>query len=95
MANNIEKRGDPRLLVEGARSVIVTLTNYYPCRRQAEGTPVFARYAYGKDYHFVLKERLHRLFALLKEEANRSVNGRVFVRFQLRYSNMNGPGGPG
>lgn len=79
MANNIEKRGDPRLLVEGARSVIVTLTNYYPCRRQAEGTPVFARYAYGKDYHFVLKERLHRLFALLKEEANRSVNGCVFV----------------
>lgn len=79
MENNIEKRGDPGLLIEGARSVIVTLTNYYPFHRQAEGTPTIARYAYGKDYHLVLKERLHRLFALLKEKASASVHGRVFV----------------
>ncbi len=51
MANNIEKREKPALLVEGACSVIVTLSNYYTPKLQSEGIPVVARYAYGKDYH--------------------------------------------
>ena len=48
MANNIEKRVNPALLVEGARSVIVTLTNYYTPKLQLEGIPVVARYVYKK-----------------------------------------------
>ncbi|WP_292271123.1 tRNA epoxyqueuosine(34) reductase QueG [Butyricimonas sp.] len=79
MAKNIEKRENPALLVEGARSVIVTLTNYYTPRRQEKDAPVIARYAYGKDYHIVLKERLFRLLSVLKEKTGRDIRGRVFV----------------
>lgn len=79
MARNVEKRENPALLVEGARSVIVTLTNYYTPRQQEKSVPVVARYAYGKDYHIVLKERLFRLLAFLKEMSGRDVRGRCFV----------------
>ena len=61
MARNTDKRRDVRLLVEGARSLVVTLTNYYMPRRQPDGVPLIARYAYGKDYHIVIKERLRKL----------------------------------
>lgn len=61
MSGNMEKREDISLLVENARSVIVTLTNYYSPVRQTEGSPLIARYAYGKDYHLVVKERLRKL----------------------------------
>ena len=61
MARNMEKREDVSLLVENARSVIVTLTNYYSPLRQDADVPRIARYAYGKDYHLVVKERLRRL----------------------------------
>lgn len=61
MARNMEKREDISLLVENARSVIVTLTNYYSPLRQDADVPQIARYAYGKDYHLVVKERLRRL----------------------------------
>ena len=79
MANNIEKRENPALLVDGARSVIVTLMNYYAPKLQLEGIPVVARYAYGKDYHRVVKDRLFRLYAALEEEIGREIRGRVFV----------------
>lgn len=79
MANNIEKRENPALLVEGARSVIVTLTNYYTPRKQDIQAPVVARYAYGKDYHIVVKDRLHRLLAFLRENSRQEITGRVFV----------------
>lgn len=79
MANNIEKRENPALLVEGARSVIVTLTNYYTPRKQDIQAPVVARYAYGKDYHIVVKDRLHRLLAFLRENSGQEISGRVFV----------------
>ena len=79
MANNIEKRVNPALLVEGARSVIVTLTNYYTPKLQLEGIPVVARYAYGKDYHGVVKDRLFKLYACLEEAIGQKITGRVFV----------------
>ena len=79
MANNIEKRENPALLVEGARSVIVTLTNYYTPVRQEPGVPVVARYAYGKDYHRVVKDRLFKLFASLEAEIGQKITGRIFV----------------
>ncbi len=61
MSRNMEKREDISLLVENARSVIVTLTNYYSPLRQEAGVPRIARYAYGKDYHLVVKDRLRKL----------------------------------
>lgn len=79
MANNIEKWENPALLVEGARSVIVTLTNYYTPKLQLEGIPVVARYAYGKDYHRVVKDRLFKLYACLEEAIGQKITGRVFV----------------
>lgn len=74
MERNIEKRENPVLLVENARSVIVTLTNYYTPRLQAENTPLLARYAYGKDYHRVVKGRLQELRTRMG-----GIEGRCFV----------------
>lgn len=80
MARNREKRQNPVLLVEGARSVIVTLTNYYaPALSESAETPIVSRYAYGRDYHGVIKERLFQLFAFLQEREGRHFRGRVFV----------------
>lgn len=71
MERNVDKREDPRLLVENAHSLIVTLTNYFHPFRQAEGIPVIARYAYGKDYHKIVKEKL--------EQLKGQIAGRCFV----------------
>jgi len=80
MERNVEKREQPTLLVEGARSVLVTLTNYYTPRLQPEGVPVAARYAYGEDYHQVIKRRLFKLFTCLQEDnPSCPLKGRVFV----------------
>ena len=79
MARNVEKRENPALLVAGARSVLVTLTNYYTGVHQPEGVPRISRYAYGRDYHEVLKQRLHQLWRDLEETAGRAIHGRVFV----------------
>lgn len=80
MARNRKKRRNPALLVEGARSVVVTLTNYYaPPLASAPGMPVVARYAYGRDYHGAVRERLRQLFAFLREREGRPLRGRVFV----------------
>lgn len=61
MSNHLEKRCDPRLLLEGAQSVISVALNYYPEIRQSDSLPQFAFYAYGRDYHEVVKERLFLL----------------------------------
>ena len=80
MTRHLEKREDVTKLVEGARSVIVTLTNYYSPSCQQPGAPIVARYAYGKDYHRVIKDRLHSLYAYLQEwQVDPSLQGRVFV----------------
>lgn len=74
MARNMEKREDVSLLVENARSVIVTLINYYSPLRQDADVPQIARYAYGKDYHLVVKERLRHLMQELGD-----IPGRCFT----------------
>ncbi len=64
---NIEKRINPALLFEGAKSVIVTGLNYYtPAKQGGGGIPVISRYAYGDDYHIVVKEKLNKLIDYMK-----------------------------
>ena len=59
MENHFEKRTDPTKLVEGAKSVITLLYNYFPDKQQEDPlAPRLAKYAYGKDYHFVIKDKL-------------------------------------
>jgi epoxyqueuosine reductase len=79
MANHFEKRTDPTQLVEGARSVISLLYNYYTDQKQKDPeAPVISTYAYGRDYHFVMKEKMHHLFEHIKT-LQPSAEGRVFV----------------
>lgn len=78
MARNMDKRFDPTLLVEKARSVICVALNYYPEVKQPEEHPQFAYYAYGKDYHDVVKEKLNKLFDFICS-SQPTVNGRCFV----------------
>jgi epoxyqueuosine reductase len=78
MARNTGKRCNPALLVEGARSIVCVALNYYPQAKQPEINPQFAYYAYGKDYHEVVKTRLQMLFDYIKGQ-NSTVEGRPFV----------------
>jgi len=69
MANNIDKRLDPGLLVDNARSVISVLLNYFPGDKQTdEQAPVLSKYAYGTDYHFVMKDKLSELLGFIQSE---------------------------
>ncbi len=78
MENNFEKRVDPGNLVENAKSVISVLLNYYPEEKQKPGIPKISKYAYGKDYHIVVKNKLNQLFKFIKS-LNKQINGRVFI----------------
>jgi epoxyqueuosine reductase len=79
MENHFDKRIDPRKLVEGAKSVVSLMFNYFPSELQGdENTPKFAKYAYGEDYHNVLKDKLKNLLQKLKEKVG-DINGRCFV----------------
>jgi epoxyqueuosine reductase len=78
MANHFDKRLDPRLLVEGAQSVISLTYNYYPKKKQRQDTYKIAKYAYGEDYHFVIKDKLKILMQKIKNKVG-ELNGRVFV----------------
>ena len=66
LERNIEKRDDPRLLVEGAKSIISVALNYYPHEKRDPNLPGFAYYAYGKDYHFVVKDKLKQLLEYIQ-----------------------------
>ena len=77
MARNIDKRVDPRLLVEGAKSIISVALNYYPHKKQASHAPQFAYYAYGKDYHDVIRGKLKKLFEFISTRQP-EVTGRYF-----------------
>ncbi|MBV6643092.1 MAG: tRNA epoxyqueuosine(34) reductase QueG [Cyclobacteriaceae bacterium] len=79
LENHFEKRLDPRKLVPGAKSVISLIFNYFPEKDQAtrDGFKV-AKYAYGKDYHFVIKDKLKDFFEKLKNQIG-EIDGRVFV----------------
>lgn len=78
MARNVEKRLDPRLLVEGTCSIVCVALNYYPEVKQPKENPQFAYYAYGKDYHDVVKVKLQKLYDYIKSLAPET-NGRSFV----------------
>ncbi|MDR0421437.1 MAG: tRNA epoxyqueuosine(34) reductase QueG [Proteiniphilum sp.] len=77
MAQYVDKRLDPRLLVEGTRSVISVALNYYPCKKLPADVPQFAYYAYGNDYHSVIREKLRRLLKYIKL-SNPFAAGRCF-----------------
>lgn len=77
MANHTDKRLDARQLMEGAQSMICVALNYYPPVPLKETQYQFAWYAYGKDYHDVVKEKLQTLLAQIRQQAP-EVNGRVF-----------------
>ena len=79
MANHFEKRTDPTKLVEGASSVISLLYNYYTDRVQDDPeAPILSKYAYGKDYHKVMKDKMFLLFDFIRSKHPEAV-GRVFV----------------
>jgi epoxyqueuosine reductase len=78
MANHFDKRVDPTKLLPGAKSVITLLLNYYPQQQQPEGVPQISKYAYGKDYHEVIREKLNHFLYRLREVAGQ-FEGRGFV----------------
>ena len=79
MANHFDKRLDPTKLVEGAKSVVSLLYSYYPEEPiKEEDSFKIAKYAYGKDYHFVIKDKLKDFMELIQQEVG-EVGGRVFV----------------
>jgi epoxyqueuosine reductase len=79
MQNHFDKRLDPRLLVPGAKSVVSLLLNYFPDQTQKDDTaPKISKYAYGEDYHSVIKEKLNHLLEFIKSTIG-DVDGRVFV----------------
>jgi epoxyqueuosine reductase len=78
MSNHFDLRVDPGKLVPGARSVITLLLNYFPAQQQVEGTPKISKYAYGEDYHEVIRHKINAFYALLKERLG-DIHGRGFV----------------
>ena len=78
MANYFDKRLNPTLLVEGAKSVISLLYNYYPTQTQDPEAPKLSKYAFGQDYHEVIKNKLNEFLFSLKENIG-DINGRAFV----------------
>ena len=78
MENHFDKRLDPTRLVEGSKSVISLLLNYFPEISQREDSYKISKYAYGTDYHFVIKDKLKQLLQYIQEEIG-EVEGRAFV----------------
>ena len=78
MERNFDKRVDPRLLVEGSKSVVSLLYNYHNSYQQDPNSPKVAKYAFGEDYHFVVKDKLKELMQKISERIG-EVGGRFFV----------------
>ena len=78
MQNHFDKRLDPTLLVDGAKSVISLVLNYFPSDFQNGDSYKISKYAYGEDYHFVIKDKLKELLYFIQTEIG-EVNGRAFV----------------
>nr|WP_315146327.1 tRNA epoxyqueuosine(34) reductase QueG [uncultured Flavobacterium sp.] len=78
MENHFDKRLDPTLLVDGAKSVISLLLNYYPSEEQNPDSYKISKYAFGQDYHFVIKDKLKELLFSIQTEIG-EVSGRAFV----------------
>lgn len=78
MENHFDKRLNPTLLIDDAKSVISLLLNYYPSEIQNENSYKISKYAYGQDYHHVIKEKLKELLHFIQSEIG-EVSGRAFV----------------
>ena len=78
MEKYFDLRIDPARLVPGAKSVITLLLNYYPSQQQQPGTPKISSYAFGKDYHEVIRKKLNVFIELIKEQVG-EIHGRGFV----------------
>lgn len=79
MENHFDKRLNPTLLVDGAKTVVSLALNYFPKETQKDtSAPKISKYAYGQDYHYVIKDKLKTLMHFISEEIG-EVNGRVFV----------------
>ncbi|MBI9037209.1 MAG: tRNA epoxyqueuosine(34) reductase QueG [Bacteroidales bacterium] len=79
MQNNLEKRLDPRLLQENAKSIISVLFNYFPEETDFQKNNfTVSKYAFGKDYHFIIKDKLKKLLRTIEEKFDK-ISGRVFV----------------
>ena len=79
LERNFDKRLNPQKLVPGSKSVISLTFNYFPPRKiLKKNSFIISKYAYGKDYHFVIKKKLKTLFSLIKEKIG-NIEGRVFV----------------
>ncbi|WP_445452988.1 tRNA epoxyqueuosine(34) reductase QueG [Flavobacterium sp. 25HG05S-40] len=78
MENHFDKRLNPTLLVDDAKSVISLLLNYYPSEEQNQESYKISKYAYGQDYHFVIKDKLKELLHTIQTDIG-EVSGRAFV----------------
>lgn len=78
LAKNQNIRSNPALLLDGAQSIVCVALNYFPKQQQPPNAPQIATYAYGRDYHKVLKKKLQKLYALLCEEFG-SFGARAFT----------------
>ncbi len=78
MENNFDKRLNPTLLVDDAKSVVSLLLNYYPTELQNQESYKISKYAFGQDYHFVIKEKLKELLFSIQSNIG-EVSGRAFV----------------
>ena len=78
MENHFDKRLDPTLLVEGSKSVVSLLLNYFPAQKQNPDSFKISKYAYGQDYHLVIKDKLKLFHQKIQKEIG-DVNGRFFV----------------
>ncbi|MEH6537133.1 MAG: tRNA epoxyqueuosine(34) reductase QueG [Psychroserpens sp.] len=78
MENHFDKRLDPTKLVEGSKSVVSLLLNYHPSEVQNTESYKLSKYAYGTDYHFVIKDKLKELLHSIQDEIG-DVHGRAFV----------------
>lgn len=78
MENHFDLRIDPQKLVPGAKSVITLLLNYFPSQTQHADAPRISKYAYGRDYHEVIKHKLKNFLEILREKIGK-IHGRGFV----------------
>ncbi|HLV14344.1 MAG TPA: tRNA epoxyqueuosine(34) reductase QueG [Xanthomarina sp.] len=78
MENHFDKRLDPTKLVEGSKSVVSLLLNYFPEKTQTSDSYKLSKYAYGTDYHFIIKDKLKSLLHFIQDEIG-EVDGRAFV----------------
>lgn len=78
MERNKDKRLNPRLLVEDAKSIISVLLSYYSEEKQPNNSPKISKYAYANDYHYIIKDKLKKLFQFIDDNIQR-IDGRVFV----------------